>query len=329
MKERLVDFDRLKGLAILLVVVGHLVARQGPNADNIYSDIKLTIYSFHMPVFMFVCGFILAYTRKPIDSISDYAIYIRKKTYRLMPAYLLFAFVIFFGKLIFSQFMHVDNPVDGVSDMYRIFVDPINSYSSYLWFIYTLFIYYLIFPLLYRITKNRIYFLLPVGVILGYLELTKDVTTYFCISRVFEYFFVFTLGCCASDYYKKYDYMLDKLNIVFIIAFIVALIFIPKVEGSRYVIGLFAIPALHVFCRMEIFAGENLLAVLGDYTFPIYLMNTIFIGVAKGVILYFTEWTIISFLIMVPFLLVAGVYGPIFTQKYILSRTPLINQWVR
>lgn len=49
--ERIGYLDELKGLAAFLVVLGHLVT-----AKQEYRGIYNFIYSFHMPLFMFVCG---------------------------------------------------------------------------------------------------------------------------------------------------------------------------------------------------------------------------------------------------------------------------------
>lgn len=49
--ERIGYLDELKGLAAFLVVLGHLVT-----AKQEYKGIYNFIYSFHMPLFMFVCG---------------------------------------------------------------------------------------------------------------------------------------------------------------------------------------------------------------------------------------------------------------------------------
>ena len=58
MGNRIQYIDRLKGLAIILVVIGHLIAfttdNDGPNPVN------QLIVSFHMPLFMFLSGFVIS-----------------------------------------------------------------------------------------------------------------------------------------------------------------------------------------------------------------------------------------------------------------------------
>ena len=53
--ERLVYIDILKGIAIILVVMGHLFV---PYTDYLDSTVNLMIYSVHMPLFIFLSGFV-------------------------------------------------------------------------------------------------------------------------------------------------------------------------------------------------------------------------------------------------------------------------------
>lgn len=53
--ERLVYVDLLKGIAIILVVMGHMFE---PYTDWLHSPINQMIYSVHMPLFIFLSGFV-------------------------------------------------------------------------------------------------------------------------------------------------------------------------------------------------------------------------------------------------------------------------------
>lgn len=54
-KQRIFLFDNLKFLLILLVVIGHFVDI-GVSKSNIYKSIFISIYAFHMPLFLFIAG---------------------------------------------------------------------------------------------------------------------------------------------------------------------------------------------------------------------------------------------------------------------------------
>lgn len=61
MKKRNVDIDIGKGIAIILVVVGHIIQHGSHNNfDYLEHDLFKVIYSFHMPLFIFLSGFVSA-----------------------------------------------------------------------------------------------------------------------------------------------------------------------------------------------------------------------------------------------------------------------------
>lgn len=57
MKERLEHIDYLKAVAITLVVLGHILIAITPLRFE-YKPVQI-IYSFHMPLFFFLSGFII------------------------------------------------------------------------------------------------------------------------------------------------------------------------------------------------------------------------------------------------------------------------------
>lgn len=56
MKQRLVYIDNLRGFLIILVVLGHCIQFLDPDFDH--NIVFRYIYSFHMPLFMFISGFV-------------------------------------------------------------------------------------------------------------------------------------------------------------------------------------------------------------------------------------------------------------------------------
>ena len=69
MKDRLIWIDLLKLLAIFLVILGHVIITFHPLNEGPYDRILLIyIYSFHMPLFMFISGYL---SRKIKNGIYD------------------------------------------------------------------------------------------------------------------------------------------------------------------------------------------------------------------------------------------------------------------
>ena len=87
--ERLSYVDSLKGIGILLVVMGHLLS---PGELYLQSTVKQFVYSFHMPLFFFLSGLVYGLSR-----LSNSKVFLAKKITSLLIPYLsftaLYAFV--------------------------------------------------------------------------------------------------------------------------------------------------------------------------------------------------------------------------------------------
>lgn len=56
MGKRIIYIDIAKGIAIILVILGHTLQYMGANSEYTQNVLYLLIYSFHMPLFMFLSG---------------------------------------------------------------------------------------------------------------------------------------------------------------------------------------------------------------------------------------------------------------------------------
>lgn len=82
MKQRLHYIDQLKGFAILLVVVGHVI--EWCFNETSTSLLYRIIYSFHMPLFAFMSGFVFRGESNFMESLKKFG----KQTERLMLPFL-------------------------------------------------------------------------------------------------------------------------------------------------------------------------------------------------------------------------------------------------
>lgn len=82
-KNRIEWVDCAKGLAIILVVYGHALTYFSPNFDSIVH----VVYSFHMPLFFVLTGYVSAYSYNSEDFFAFY----KKKNITLMKPYFLYA----------------------------------------------------------------------------------------------------------------------------------------------------------------------------------------------------------------------------------------------
>ena len=118
--------NTLKGFAIILVVIGHSIqSYSGGNFENIYFKL---IYTFHMPLFMFLSGFVTVYS--PTNSYSK----LKKRFTRLVIPFLAWAVVYFVIKSV----------NEGEAD-FNFFFTLIKSVDNGLWFLWVLFLIHMAF----------------------------------------------------------------------------------------------------------------------------------------------------------------------------------------
>ena len=103
---------------------------------------------------MFFSGFLMAYTYKEVDSIDKYKQLVRKKIVKFLPPYFLFS-LLFFGLEFIVGEVQKENLFEELK--YLLFT-PSKSPAGFLWYIYVLFQYYALLPLLMRIAKEKRFF---------------------------------------------------------------------------------------------------------------------------------------------------------------------------
>ncbi|MDD5011119.1 MAG: acyltransferase, partial [Phycisphaerae bacterium] len=99
-KDRDLSFDAFRGVAIIAVVAIHAMTafEWGPSETGIWSPLSLVTYyrqslSLAVPVFIFISGYWAA--AKPMESLSDYKVFLIKRLSRILIPYLFWSFVIF------------------------------------------------------------------------------------------------------------------------------------------------------------------------------------------------------------------------------------------
>ena len=138
----------LKGIAIILVVLGHSFSFTGFNIldNNILNRyIHDSIYSFHMPLFFMIAGFLT----------NNYKDNLNKKFYVSKIKRLLIPYI--FINIVDAIPRHLFN---GLVNNKSNSIGRIIFYSgAATWFVYTLFLLFLIFPIIekYIIKKDKCY----------------------------------------------------------------------------------------------------------------------------------------------------------------------------
>ena len=144
--ERNKTIDAIKGFAIILVVLAHAIQRNILNSES--NIISLLINSFHMHLFMFLSGYVIARSiSKP-----EYK-WLFKKFIRLMVPFLVWSIIMFYMRNFdFSGLIYFGDAFkDGlIHSLINCFPFPWIS----LWFLYVLFIFYALLLILQIIEKK-------------------------------------------------------------------------------------------------------------------------------------------------------------------------------
>jgi hypothetical protein len=274
-----------------------------------------------MAFFMFLSGIVFYLKVKIPTSLKDYKDQVSRPFARLMPAYFLFAGVVFFSKLGAQSVMHVDNPVNSWSDLLNIFLFPMDSISAFLWYIYVLCMFCTATLTLLYFAGGRIFLIVVLGVPLLFLS----GPTFLGIDMFCRYFLFFSLGGLAICNWDKYNIIVKRTWIIAMVVFIFMLISFSY-QGKGWIpTALLSLIALHGLCKQNI-QFVSILRFLGSMTFPIYLMNTLSIGFVKAVLLKFFSWDGVNFLFFVPILILAGLLIPVLIKQHIISRIGWIDK---
>lgn len=183
MREREYYFDNIKALLIFLVVWGHVLKKFGSSyeADVIYN----IIFSFHMPVFLFVTGYFAKYNPKKVFA-------------KMFPLYILFQTLQYAEVYLTS----VVNPE--VEDLGRLqFTIP----QWTLWYLLSVMIFQLLLPAFdvddIRRQAGGLALAFALGIAIGFLP---DTNNFMAMSRTFVFLPFFLLG-----YYERKNHFLVDL----------------------------------------------------------------------------------------------------------------------
>ena len=133
----------LQGFSMLLVVIGHVDLTNMPYDPNtpIASAIHKCIYSFHMPLFMIISGWLFYFTC--IRKEKEYGDVVKSKLKRLGIPFLAFTLVTTVLKLAFPSLMHRQVTAQELIDTFILFrSNPLGE----MWFVTVLFELMLLYP---------------------------------------------------------------------------------------------------------------------------------------------------------------------------------------
>ncbi len=282
--KREVWLDGLKGFAILLVILGHVLsgyldAGTFPEAYYSFYSLRSWIYSFHMPLFFLISGFTFTLAYFPNGKL-------RRKGYwrqvcNLLWIYVLFAVLLWGIKQVVPELV---NETYTLEDLKRMFVEPLGNF----WYLYVLLAFYLLGGLLH-IPSWHGWWLTVLG---GCAILAADAHldwTQLTLYRLIYHLFFFGVGCWVCRHRR----LLENVHFTGACAMSLAVAaYFHAFYGvwSWYANWKLMIALctcwiyLYSFYRCPRLSGCGLFQICGKYCLELYLLHTFFTGGLRSLI---------------------------------------------
>lgn len=271
--SRLVALDYTRAFAILLVVAGHW--NPPPEPLWWYQCFRI-IYTFHMPLFLAISGFLYMYTRKQ----KGYLSFLKGKFNRLMIPYFFTSLIIITIKLLSQNTAYVEHPVNLLTYL-EILYSPSAGY--FLWFMWALWWMFVIIPFFKSRKTRTILFL--VSFVLHFMPWSA--TDIFCLWQTQRMLVYFMCGIMLYDWKhliptntKCWAFILGCLFIVLEVAYVY------DIDWTKYILAFISIPLFPALFRViEPSVSKNqhrLLMTISSASFFIYLFHTTFDGFVKS-----------------------------------------------
>jgi fucose 4-O-acetylase-like acetyltransferase len=324
------DIDCAKGLAILFVVFGHIVARADPLNVIWYEPLRRAVYTFHMPFFLYLSGIVAVFSGALYTPPQQWRGLLTTRARRLLVPFFALGLLIIFGKLLAQPLVFVDNhaagPWAGLSDLVW---HTLDSPASSVWYLFVLFTLSVVAPVLVWADHGRLRYLL----VAGFLIYCVPLPAYLYLDHIGKYAIFFALGAWAASADKKWIAFVDRywrllfLFLLFVLAIIICFGKYWPVRPQLLMVGVLSFPSLHGLVRHLSASSASILLWLGRNSFMIYLFNTIFIGVSKGLLLRVTDWDGSHFLLFAIVLMASGTLGPIFLRQILFRHVEILERY--
>ena len=308
------EIDVCKGLGIILVVFGHALKQTG-DTNTVFQILLSFIYSFHMPLFFMVSGFV---SKKILEFTAngERMKYIKSRAVRLLVPY--FAVGLFYMPIKFVLSRFAVKPYD-FSNAWKILIG--ENPNTVLWFLYTLFWVSVVSTFVIK-KQNLNHMMIICGVV--------SLTAYLVQSPVEfpKYWFFFVAGMYLRINYEQIISRLRGKNLALVTTVFAIANVILYVTGN-YVFTFFtAISG----CLCSLAAARTIVQkegiiykiteMCGKYSMDIYILSDL-IATAFRILV----WGILNmnYLVCALVCFIAGMFLPIPVSKYIIQKVKIFK----
>ena len=300
-KNFLKELDYLKIIGVLLVVIGHCTSIYtggwvftSPVNSPIYGLIASYVYTFHVPMLVFISGSIYYYCRINKGKYTTLKSLIVNKLKRLIVPFL------FMGIFYSIPIKYIIGMTDGnIFSNIKSFILGLNT--GHLWYLLMLFNTFILFYLYERFVLNKKYSIILNLILFNILYISSGFfTNIFQINRAIQYSIFFYMG---YEFFRSKDKLRLKLeqlktkNILIMIPILIAislvLILVSKMKLSNIMLSkLFSLINVVIaivcitICYLIVYLINNrmkntimkekidkLINSIGKYSFNIYLLH--------------------------------------------------------
>ena len=319
-KQYYSSIDAARAIGIFLVVLGHAfpdASLQGGIQNNAWRAVFNIIYNFHMPLFIFLSGFVSGKF-----STDTYDCWNRtlKKFKRLMVPYFCWGILYIPFRILLSQYASAEF---NIARIWRILIGE-NPYSG-LWFLYALFAISFIYIWLIKSDRDlKCVFLISFFMLI----FGKYVSIIEPIEWVFLYLFYYLLGVYCHKYYKFIHDNVVKAKYGLLSGIIFVASFFLNYQYQTTLNGLISIVTaisgiIVVYILSEKLSNNIILVQLGKYGMEIFIMS--------GPILVFLRIVLYKFIGIgyTPYVVIATIlsyFAPICISKFFIRRSKVLSK---
>lgn len=271
------DLDILKGIGIFFVVLGHI--HNGNTGPLLWGELRTFLYTFHMPLFFIVSGYLFALSGGVQKNPKEY---VKKSLMKNAIPLITFTLITASYKLLIQYFIgpqYISYPVS-INAILQHFLNPLGGFATFLWFLYSLFLIQISYIILHSTFKSDL-------IILGLFVflLNFEFPRLFCIDQLIKKMPFYVIGILTFNYGIRPK----SKEILLLLSLFMTIMIYYFFYGSQIFIEslLLAVSMTWFLWSVAIYISQikfNFLTYIGKKSIDIYLWHTLIIGVLGFVI---------------------------------------------
>ena len=294
MEKKLQYLDVARGIAILLVVLGHALIKDFASSNVFINYLRFYVYTIHMPIFFVISGMLFERNIDRYCKNSKYE-YVKNKFCRFMIPYFSFSILNYLIVFFFSNFNYFSSilnkegfVISSFSKSLFSIITYINHIDNHLWFLYVMFIILLLNRLFFFNfkCKEKKVIIIIISIIIYCISLFISPFAPEIVYKIMYYNIIFVFG--RLSYMYCFLFKNTRINFFNFIICLIFSIFLLFIKDSR---------------EVWFYPLVNLIVELSASLWVIYYLGNLFLN--NKVLNYFGNGkkSMIIYLLHMPFIL--------------------------